>query len=115
MDQLQKLNDLLTILRENESVSPYYLIRKTNIPVNVIILILNIMVERSLLKNSFILKCDNPDNDLIHGYEFEDEEKLLDFLRKNEQCDQCESNLLTRDIRVFYKKGKVTNGGDVNG
>lgn len=114
-DQLQKLNDLLTILRENESISPYYLMRKTKIQLNTIIQILNIMVDRSLLKISFILRCNNSDSDLVHGYEFENEDKLLNFLRVNDQCNQCDSNLLTKDIRVFYKKGKLVYGGDIYG
>lgn len=97
------MNDLLTVLRENESVSPYYLARKASLSVDTVIKILNSMVSRSLLKISFILRCDNADNDLIHMFEFDEEDELLDFLRENDHCPDCDAGLLTKDIRVFYK------------
>lgn len=103
-DKLQKLNDLLTILRENESISPYYLSIKSKIPMEKIIRFLNAMVERSMLSISFILRCNNNDYDLVHGYEFYDEDSLIEFLRKNKKCNQCEAELVSNDIRVFYKK-----------
>lgn len=97
------LNDLLTVLREGESVSPFYLARKALIPVETIVQILNAMVSRSMLTTSFIIRCDNEDPDIIHSFEFEEEDELLNFLRENEECPDCDSQLLKRDIRVFYK------------
>lgn len=102
-EKLRNLNDLLTILRDDESVSPYFLARKTKIPVETIIKLLNCLVTRSILNVSFVLRCNNEDNDLIHRFDFENEDELLDFLRENDGCSHCESDLLTKDIRVFYK------------
>jgi hypothetical protein len=95
-------------------VSPYYLARKTNIPIKIIVKILNSMVERSMLKISFIVKCNNIDVDMIHGYEFEDEDEMLDFIRKNEKCPQCNSDILNQDVRVFYKMNSTDNIGDLD-
>lgn len=102
-EKLKKLNDLLTILRENESVSPYFLARQASIPVNTIIKILNSMVSRSMFEINFVLRCINDDTDLVHTFEFAEEDDLLDFLRENDKCPDCGAKLLTKDIRVFYK------------
>lgn len=68
------------------------------------------MVSRSLLKISFVLRCDNADNDLIHGFEFDNEENLLNFLREHDSCPECDSLLLRQDIRVFYKMTSEITG-----
>ncbi|MFK4316002.1 MULTISPECIES: hypothetical protein [unclassified Bacillus (in: firmicutes)] len=111
--QLKVLNECLTILREDESISPYFLSRKSKLPVGTIIRLLNCMVSRSILKTNFILRCNNSDTDLVDAFEFEDEDELLEFLRENDYCPDCGSTLMTRDIRVFYKiNTKMTGDAD---
>jgi hypothetical protein len=103
------------VLRENESVSPYYLARNTKLPINTIVKIMNSMVDRSMLKINFVVKCNNLDTDMIHGYEFDDEDEMLDFIRDNEKCKQCNYDILTQDIRVFYKMIPSDYVGDLYG
>lgn len=72
------------------------------------------MVERSMLKISFVIKCNNIDFDMIHGYEFEDEDEMIDFLRENEKCPQCNSDISNQEVRVFYKMNSIDNIGDLD-
>jgi hypothetical protein len=73
------------------------------------------MVERTMLKISFTVRCNNMDVDMIHVFEFDNEDDLLDFLRENEECIYCNSELLTQDIRVFYKMNSDVSIGEING
>jgi hypothetical protein len=113
-DKLKKLSDLLTILIPGESVSPRFLARKTKINNKDINLILMELAHRNLLGVNFIIYCNNEDPDMVHGFEFESEDEMLDFIRNQNKCKHCDEQLVTNNIRVAFIR-KQFNQGEVYG
>jgi len=112
--QIKSLDEILTMLRAEENVSPHFIAHKTRLPLDVIILILNQMTDRSILHLNFIIKCSNDDPDLIHGFEFNTNTELINFVRKNNlTCTHCNSNLNATDIRVSYYKKDTSKFGEL--
>lgn len=98
----------LTILKPNESISPFSLSRKTKIPFSIIEDILTSLVFESLLDVRFIIFCNNEDEELIHAFEFKNKKSLRDFIVKNKfTCPDCHSTLNTQNIRVAFIKKEI--------
>jgi hypothetical protein len=113
-EQLKNLSDSITMLRIGEYASPYYLARKTGISNQKLIALLTGLAHRSLLGLKFIIKCGNEDPDLIHAFEFSDDDELAKFIRENgSKCIHCGANLVTSDIRVAFVKVDIDINGDV--
>lgn len=68
-----------------------------------VIKILTTMSHRHVINTQFILKCRNEDYDMIHKFDFNDNEKMLKFIKDNKKvCLECGSELNTNDIDVFF-------------
>ncbi|MED0678703.1 hypothetical protein P4T20_05225 [Aneurinibacillus thermoaerophilus] len=100
----------LTILRPDETASPYLISRKTKIPLQIVTKFLMELAYESLLDVRYIIFCKNYDQDLVHGFEFNTKKELKEFIVKNgSDCPQCNFKLNTENIRVaFVKKSNQT-------
>lgn len=71
---------------------------------------------RSLLDVRFIIQCDNEDPDLIHSFEFEKDDNLASFIRKTHGiCPECNSELITSNIRVAFVRKEFEYQGELHG
>lgn len=105
---MKKLNEELTILKPNETVSPNLLARKTKISLVNIDRILLSLVRDSVLDTRFYIFCTNEDPELEHGFEFSNKKDLRDFIvEKKFTCPSCEANLNTQNIRVAFAKKEL--------
>lgn len=102
---MEKLNEELTILKPDETVSPYLLVRKTKIPLVYIEKILSSLVHDLVLDTRFYIFCTNEDPELEHGFEFSNKKDLRDFIVEQKfTCPSCGVNLNTQNIRVAFVK-----------
>lgn len=103
-----KINELITILRPNEHISPFFISLEANIDTNTVIKLLNLLAERELILVKYLLRCNNEDPDLIHEHEFFSDDDLFEFYREfHEECPDCESHLISTDIRVAYQRKEI--------
>lgn len=115
-EQLRELNNLITILRPDEHISPYFISLRTNISRGIVIKILNQLAKRDLINIVYIIKCDNEDSDLVHEYEFSSDDELFEHYRELDGlCEQCEATLLSTEIRVAYQRKEIDEVGELNG
>ena len=109
--KLQKVNELLCQINPGSTVSPSYLSLQSNLSFEAVIKILTAMSHRHVINNQFIIKCRNEDYDMIHKFEFDDNEKMLQFIKENKKyCLECDSELNTTDIDVFFKIKDLIKG-----
>ena len=112
-DKLKKADEILNLLLPNQTISPIFFSRKTNIELNITKKLLVELSYRSIIGVLFIIQCENEDSDMVHAFEFSSENELSQFIDKNEViCPHCESELLTSKIRVAFIK---TNYESYNG
>jgi hypothetical protein len=114
---LKIINEHLSILFHNQTISPRFLARKSNIEYKTILKMLTELSSRKLLGVKFIVQCENDDLDMIHAFEFESETDLINFINKQDQnCPYCNSKLNTKNIRVaFIKKDFENQKGEYYG
>jgi hypothetical protein len=110
---LRKLDSELTILRPEETVSPYQISRKSNIPLPIVQNLLMELSYDSSLAVTFIVFCNNSDHDFNHAFDFDSRKELREFITHTGHiCPDCGSRLNMDDIRIAYKKGHYL--GDYN-
>ncbi|MFB4471730.1 hypothetical protein ACDI16_02030 [Oceanobacillus caeni] len=117
LKKLKIINEHLSYLFPNQTIAPRYLARKAQLDYKLISKLLIELSFRGLIGVKFIIYCTNEDPDMVHGFEFDSEDDLTEFIKKqNQMCTACETNLNTKNIKVaFVIKNFENQHGEIYG
>ncbi|HAM79561.1 MAG TPA: hypothetical protein DCO80_01970 [Ornithinibacillus sp.] len=103
LNKLKIVDEYLNYLFPNQTISPKFIGRKSNVDNKTITKLLLELSFRGLIGVRFIIKCTNDDPDLVHAFEFNSDDELTNFIRnQNNICSECGSTLDTKNIRVAF-------------